>query len=70
MSKKPAMVRVTGSVPSDLNDWLDAQPIPKSTLILLALEQYRYQKDSLSALQAVGRVSENESVIKTWNTGK
>lgn len=44
----PEMVRVNTRISSDLNDWLDEQyeksGIPKSTIVMLALENYRKEK--------------------------
>lgn len=53
------MVRVNTRISKDINDWLDARSestgIPKSTLIFLALEDY---KRSIEFTQEVGDVKE------------
>jgi hypothetical protein len=56
----PEMVRVNTRISSVLNDWLDEQyektGIPKSTQVMLALENYRKEKlviDNMGDFQAI-----------------
>lgn len=52
------MVRVNTRLPVDINDWLDEQSektgVPKSTQILLALEQYVQQKTVIAQMTDMG----------------
>jgi len=56
----PDMVRVNTRISSDLNEWLDQQyektGIPKSTQVMLALENYRKEKvviDNMGDFQSI-----------------
>lgn len=57
---KPDMVRVNTRISSKANDWLDKESfssgIPKSTLILLAIENYIQQKDAMAMMTDMGQV--------------
>lgn len=52
------MVRVNTRISSPLNEWLDGESektgIPKSTLVMLSLEQYRKER---LALEQMGEIS-------------
>lgn len=56
------MVRVTTRISAEINDWLDDRTnktgIPKSTLILLALEQYINQHNALNSMKDIEQVLE------------
>lgn len=49
------MVRVNTRISSSLNDYLDKisreDGIPKSTLVMLAIEQYRQQREAVQTMQ-------------------
>lgn len=51
MVDKAKMVRFSVRISEELNDWLDEESdktgIPKSTLIYLAIDQYREKKEGL-----------------------
>lgn len=53
------MVRVNTRISSTLNNWLDKLSeetgMPKSTIVMLALEEYRHQREALSSM---GHMSE------------
>ena len=54
------MVRVNTRVSADMNSWLDSETektgIPKSTQIMLALENYRREKEGMKAIQAIQEI--------------
>lgn len=54
------MVRVNTRISADMNAWLDSETekngIPKSTQILLALENYRREKDAMKAMQSIQEI--------------
>lgn len=54
------MVRVNTRIPKHLNDWLDEQTeingVPKSTQILLALEDYYTKKNAPNQLSEIARL--------------
>lgn len=56
----PAMVRVNTRISKQANEWLDNQSktsgIPKSTLILLAIENYIQQKDVMERMADMGEL--------------
>ncbi len=66
------MVRVNTRISYDANNWLDEQSkvsgVPKSTLILLAIEEYIARKESVGAstdvAQLVARVDEMQRMIE------
>ena len=51
---KPNMSRLSVRIPEELNGWLDEKSnqtgIPKSTLIYLAIDQYRKQEDGFKQI--------------------
>lgn len=54
------MIRVNTRISTDLNNWLDKESsdsgLPKSTLIMLALEDYRKQKQAMDTLKDVNPI--------------
>lgn len=56
------MMRVNTRISSTLNAWLDAQSketgVPKSTLVMLALENYWQQKEVLKSMSDMGSIME------------
>ena len=60
--KKPEMVRINTRISVKSNEWLDAQSyetgIPKSTLILLAIENYIQQKEAMQMMGDMGMLIE------------
>jgi len=56
------MVRVNTRISAKLNDWLDKQTeetgVPKSTQIMLALENYYQQKEVFSKLNDMNQLVE------------
>lgn len=60
VENKPEMVRINTRISGTSNDWLDNQSmttgIPKSTLILLAIENYIREKDAMSMMGDLGQV--------------
>lgn len=54
------MVRVNTRISSVLNEWLDEQSkqtgVPKSTIIMLALEQYFQQKEVMKSMSDMGAI--------------
>ena len=51
------MVRVNTRISKTLNDWLDQQTeetgVPKSTQVMLALENYRREKETMEKLSDI-----------------
>lgn len=62
MEEKNEMVRVNTRISEKANAWLDKQSnesgIPKSTLILLAIEGYIQQKEAMSMMNDFSQVIE------------
>ena len=62
MTEKKEMVRVNTRISEKTNEWLDRQSnesgIPKSTLILLAIENYIQQKDAMTMMNDFSSVIE------------
>lgn len=60
--KKPEMVRINTRISVKANEWLDGQShetgIPKSTLILLAIENYIQQKEAMQMMGDMGMLVE------------
>lgn len=60
LEAKPDMVRVNTRISISANKWLDEQSketgIPKSTLILLAIENYKTQKETITAMSDISSV--------------
>lgn len=60
IENKPDMVRVNTRISSAANDWLDNQSfttgVPKSTLILLAIESYIQQKEAVTMMADMGQL--------------
>lgn len=63
------MVRVNTRISAVLNDWLDEHSnetgIPKSTIVMLAIEQYKQQKEAIDTVGVMNRMLEKlESLDK------
>lgn len=62
------MVRVNTRISSKLNDWLDQQSketgLPKSTMVMLALEEYRNQREAMSKMGEVAVLMEKLKEIE------
>lgn len=60
--KKPDLVRINTRISVKANKWLDGQShetgIPKSTLILLAIEQYIQQREAIEMMGDMGMLLE------------
>lgn len=60
VTEKNDMVRINTRVSKVLNDWLDEQSrmtgVPKSTLVFLALEQYKQQKEVMGQMAGMGEI--------------
>jgi len=56
------MVRVNTRISAKLNEWLDKQTeetgVPKSTQIMLALENYYQQKEVMSKMHSMSEILE------------
>lgn len=56
------MVRVNTRISKTLNDWLDKQSeetgVPKSTLVMLALENYYREREAMQTMSNLGAVME------------
>jgi len=54
------MMRINTRISSTLNDWLDEQSnetgLPKSTLVMLALENYWQQKEVMKSMSDMGSI--------------
>lgn len=69
---KREMVRVNTRISEKANNWLDKESnntgLPKSTLILLAVENYIQQKEAMSMMgdmgQVVDKLNELEKAVK------
>lgn len=63
------MVRVNTRISSELNDWLDDQyeqsGIPKSTLVMLALENYRKEKMVIEKMGDFQKIMEKLEKLST-----
>lgn len=59
---KPEMFRINTRISVKSNEWLDNQTketgIPKSTLILLAIENYIQQKEAMAMMGDMGMLVE------------
>ncbi len=67
------MVRVNTRISRALNDWLDKQSketgVPKSTLIMLALENFYREKEVLSKMSDMGYLIQKlEEIEKKINS--
>lgn len=66
------MVRVNTRISKTLNDWLDERSdktgVPKSTIVMLALEDYHKEKEVMKAMGDMGsimlKLEQLESEIK------
>lgn len=60
--KKVEMVRVNTRISSTLNEWLDKRSantgMPKSTIVMLALEEYRKQEEVIESMADMNSVME------------
>lgn len=70
IENKPDMVRVNTRISNKANAWLDEQSfesgVPKSTLILLAIENYMREKEAIAVMSDMGQlVSAIEKLEKT-----
>lgn len=56
----PDMIRINTRISKDLNDWLEEQTeqngVPKSTMIYLALENFRKEKQVMSGMANMSMV--------------
>lgn len=56
------MTRVNTRVSKTINDWLDSESaatgLPKSTIIMLALENYYQQKEVMKSMSDMGALME------------
>ena len=56
------MVRVNTRISSTLNEWLDKESnetgVPKSTLVMLALENYYQQREVIKSMSDMGAIME------------
>ena len=56
------MVRVNTRISSTVNDWLDEYSkrsgMPKSTIIFLAVEQFKRDQDTIAGMQNMGNIVE------------
>lgn len=62
------MVRVNTRISSKLNEWLDKQSdetgVPKSTIVMLALENYFQQKEAIKNMGDMGLILEKLELIE------
>jgi len=69
MEKESAMVRVNTRISKQANEWLDNQStstgIPKSTLILLAIENYIQQKEVMERMADMSVMMEKLNAIES-----
>lgn len=60
IEQKPEMVRVNTRISGVANEWLDNQSfktgIPKSTLVLLAIENYMREKEAFEMMADMGQL--------------
>lgn len=73
--EKVEMVRVNTRVSSPLNDWLDKRSLEtgmsKSTLVMLALENYRQQVEVVDSLPTMVQIMEKlERIEESLSSGK
>lgn len=65
------MVRVNTRISSTLNEWLDKQTeetgIPKSTLVMLALEQYKQQREAMDSVGIMSKLVEKLEALEQSN---
>ncbi|WP_222592507.1 hypothetical protein, partial [Alkalibacterium kapii] len=65
------MVRVNTRVSADMNSWLDSETektgIPKSTQIMIALEQYKTQKEAMKTMQEILALAKEKGDTETLN---
>lgn len=68
LDKNSAMVRVNTRISKQANDWLDNQSatsgIPKSTLILLAIENYIQQKEVMERMSDMTELMQKLNAIE------
>lgn len=62
------MVRVNTRISKTLNDWLDRQSaetgVPKSTLVMLALENFYREKEVMKSMSDLGAVIQKLEVLE------
>ncbi|MFD1852265.1 hypothetical protein ACFSC5_20015, partial [Oceanobacillus bengalensis] len=62
------MVRVNTRISSTVNDWLDKQSketgTPKSTIVMLAIENYYQQKEAMKSMSNMGAIMEKLEMIE------
>jgi len=67
------MVRVNTRVSSKVNEWLDeyseATGMPKSTIIFLAIEQYKRDLEALSSMQNMSAIVQQLDELKIQLNG-
>ncbi|MEK4715960.1 hypothetical protein [Sporosarcina sp. FSL K6-5500] len=72
IEQKPEMVRVNTRISGKANTWLDNESlesgVPKSTLILLAIENYMREKEAMAMMadmgQLVGAIERLEKTVQ------
>lgn len=67
MSEDAKLVRVNIRISTDLNTWLDKQSaetgLSKSTMIMLATENYRQQKEAMTTMANMGVIMKQLEVM-------
>jgi predicted DNA-binding protein len=62
------MVRVNTRISKTINDWLDEQSketgVPKSTIVMLALENYYREKEMMKRMADMGAILEKLETIE------
>jgi len=62
------MVRVNTRISATLNEWLDKESnetgVPKSTLVMLALENYYQQREVIKRMSDMGAIMEKLEQIE------
>lgn len=68
MEKENSMVRINTRISKNANEWLDNQSketgIPKSTLVLLAIENYIQQKEVMEKMADMTVLMEKLNAIE------
>lgn len=68
------MVRINTRISKTLNDWLDKQSeetgLPKSTIVMLAIESYYQQKEVMSRMADMGLLVEKLDAIQNLVKGE
>lgn len=68
MEKEISMVRINSRISKQANEWLDVQSrtsgIPKSTLVMLAIENYIQQKEVMTRMSDMGEIMRKLEAIE------